>query len=535
MWKGLKDQELWSVCDLMKASRDLDRWIQVAEDRRSFGELWLSASKLAEFVSDSLRGDDDRTVAVVGENSVESVEIGLAAGLAGAPVAFLDARAPETYLQAQLAALNPKVLAASAKTASRLDMADDLQLVLLGDGLHGHGVPIAEVSKGSGDGMRDFDPVREPSYDTDWLIVHTGGTTGLPRGVVCSTHYLLMKVDHYWRVRQGRPDDVLYTPLPLFHNNAWILTILTALCKGVSAIVDDRFSVSEFWDRVAHCAATQVSLVGPQTMMLLREGVDPKPDSHRVRVMMTIPDLGRSEAEERFGVRVVGAGYGTSEAAPITDSSGPRGPEGSSGRAGDFYEILLMDEMDQPVTPGDIGEVCVRPNKPFGIFSGYWGDPASTLAKWRNGWFHTGDRGRFDIDGWFWFEDRVKDYIRHRGENIPSGIVEEAVMNIPGVAAAAAIGVPSPFGEEDVLVALVPAEGRQIEPMAVIDQVAASLPFYAVPRYVRLVPELPRSELGRVLKRVLRDTGITDETFDLEAHGLRVSRRGIESIGSRGT
>jgi crotonobetaine/carnitine-CoA ligase len=481
-----------------------------------------------------MQGHADHPIAVVGDNSIESVALGLGAGLAGVPIAFLDSRAPEAYLRAQLGALQPKVIAALPAIAERLGPDEEAEFLVLGtSSIDGQGVLVGDVvDQGSNGSGPEFVPVREPSYDTNWLIVHTGGTTGPPRGVVCSTHYVLMKVDHYWRVREGTKDDILYTPLPLFHNNAWILTILSALCKGVSAVVDDRFSVGEFWARVGACGATQVSLVGPQTMMLLREGSDPEPGSHRVRVMITIPDLGRSEAEARFGVRVVGAGYGTSEAAPITDTSGGRGPEGSSGRRGPFYEIVLVDEFDQPVEPKAIGEVCVRPTKPFGIFSGYWGDPAATLERWRNGWFHTGDRGRFDADGWFWFEDRVKDYIRHRGENIPSAVVEAALMNVAGVVAAAAVGVPSPFGEEDVLVVVVQERGQPVEPLTLITELTTVLPFYAVPRYVRVVDQLPRSEVGRILKRSLRETGVTPETYDLEKDGYRVGRKGMERISA---
>jgi crotonobetaine/carnitine-CoA ligase len=176
--------------------------------------------------------------------------------------------------------------------------------------------------------------------------------------------------------------------------------------------------------------------------------------------------------------------------------------------------------------------VCVRPTKPFGIFSGYWGDPAATLERWRNGWFHTGDRGRFDADGWFWFEDRVKDYIRHRGENIPSAVVEAALMNVAGVVAAAAVGVPSPFGEEDVLVVVVLERGRPFEPLTLITELTTVLPFYAVPRYVRVVDQLPRSEVGRILKRSLRETGVTPKTYDLEKAGYRVGRKGMERISA---
>jgi crotonobetaine/carnitine-CoA ligase len=155
---------------------------------------------------------------------------------------------------------------------------------------------------------------------------------------------------------------------------------------------------------------------------------------------------------------------------------------------------------------------------------GYHRNPEATARAWRNGWFHTGDAFRRDADGNFFFVDRVKDAIRRRGENISSFEVESAILADPAVLEAAAVGVPSELGEEEVMAVVVPKPGREIDPVALVNGLAARLPHFMVPRYVRIVGALPKTPTAKVQKHALRAEGVIGQTWDREAAGLRLKR-----------
>jgi crotonobetaine/carnitine-CoA ligase len=154
------------------------------------------------------------------------------------------------------------------------------------------------------------------------------------------------------------------------------------------------------------------------------------------------------------------------------------------------------------------------------MFEGYHDDPAATLAQWRNGWFHTGDFGRIDADGNLFFVDRKKDAMRRRGENISSFEVEQSVLRHPAVAEVAAHAVPSDFGEDDVKICVIVAPGHEVAPEDLLRHCLDRMPAFAVPRYIEMVDDLPRNAVGRVLKYVLRERGVTGQTWDRERSAL---------------
>jgi crotonobetaine/carnitine-CoA ligase len=197
---------------------------------------------------------------------------------------------------------------------------------------------------------------------------------------------------------------------------------------------------------------------------------------------------------------------------------------GSCGRPVPYFEVRIHDEQDRPLPPGEVGEIVVRPKEPHVLFERYHGMPEETLHAFRNLWFHTGDRGRFDGDGYLYYVDRMKDAIRRRGENISSWEVEKVVTAHESVAEAAAIGVPSELTEEEVLIVVVPKEGYEIDPVAVLDLCQERLPHYAVPRYVRVAAELPKTPSQRIEKYRLRAEGLLPGTWDREEHDYEVRR-----------
>ena len=198
--------------------------------------------------------------------------------------------------------------------------------------------------------------------------------------------------------------------------------------------------------------------------------------------------------------------------------------EGATGRAQPNFEVVILDGDDQAVAPGVVGEICARPRSPHVMFDGYFGRAETTVERWRNLWFHTGDMGRMDEDGHLTFVDRNKDAIRRRGENISSFEVEQTLLRHPAVAEAAAVAVASELGEDDVKVVISLKADAALEIPELMDYCVAHLPYFAVPRYVEVMESLPVNPTGKVLKTELRESGVTPSTWDRERAGYVVRR-----------
>lgn len=387
-------------------------------------------------------------------------------------------------------------------------------------------------------GPRDWSTLDAAAVEPDaagrWnepaLILFTSGTTGLSKAVVLSHHYVMHMAELYAASLGMRAGDVFYGPLPMHHLSGTIVASLCALTVGGSSVVDPVFSVSRFWPRIRETGATHTVLVGGMPQMLWQRPPDREEQDNPLRAAVVIPlDAEVHHAfEERFGLKVV-TGYGSSEAGQITFSSAdaPARP-GSAGRPVDSYDVQVVDDEDEPVAVGEVGEIIVRPRVPHVMFDGYRGNPEATAAATRNLWFHTGDLGYFDEAGNLTFADRKKDYIRRRGENISSFEVENALLSHPGVLEAAAIGVPSELGEDEVKVCVVLRPDAGVDEVELLRYAAATMPYFAVPRYIALVDSLPRSAVGRIQKFVLRDEHRTSPGWDRDEAGYRLTRHNIE-------
>lgn len=365
----------------------------------------------------------------------------------------------------------------------------------------------------------------EVSFQDPLAISFTSGTTGPSKGVLAShCHILTFSLD--WVEANGfGADDVLYTPLPLFHAIAsWLGIFPTAIC-GATAHIADRFSASRFWDEARACDATVVHGIFAIVPMLLKQPASPLDRQHRVRLFY----IGQQneEFEARFGVRVVEV-YGATETGIVTYTPlAETRRKGSCGKAnGRSYEVKILDEDDNECPPGSIGEICVRPRQPFSMMREYYNMPAETVAAFRNLWFHTGDSGRMDADGYFYFVDRKKDAMRRRGENISSFELESVFYKHPKVMECAAVAVPSALGEDEVKVVVVPREGEAVTAAELWDFAREHMPLFWVPRYIEFRASLPKTPNQKVQKYLLRQGVEQGEVFeDPQAGQLTGARR----------
>jgi carnitine-CoA ligase len=361
-------------------------------------------------------------------------------------------------------------------------------------------------------------------------LIYTAGTTGPSKGCMVSHNYICDVSRRLAEMARRSPDELNWTPLPLFHIYA-IATVLSTMQIGGSASLAPRFSVSGFWPEIERTGARVVNLLGAMTAMLAQQPDTPEMERCRgqVRAVLAVPfpaEL-RDTWRERFGVKYPGFyTYGQTEApsmisAPIDEDVSP----GSAGRCNDTFDVRIFDDDDREVPPGVVGEIVVRPRHPHVMFEGYWNRPEATLSLARNYWHHTGDLGRFDEDGYFYFVDRQKDYLRRRGENISSFEVEATLLTHPAVSEVAVHAVFSAVTEDDVKATIVLRPGASVSPEEFCSWAAERLPFFAVPRYIEFRDELPKNPVGRVLKYQLREEGVTPATWDREQAGLEITRR----------
>ena len=376
------------------------------------------------------------------------------------------------------------------------------------------------------DDAPDTDPGVEVTWVDDARVMFTSGTTGRSKGVIKQHASDYFSGRTYNEVCGVTEDDVFYTCLPLFHSNAQMLSCYPAMIAGARIQISTRYSSTNFWREVTECGATILNTVSAMNYFLWNTPPGEYDRAHKVTRIMAMPapkDI-YYEFKERFGIRWH-EGYGLTETGMVTYV--PPGIEkpGSCGMASPGFEVSVVEPgTDRPVPSGTSGEIVVDMKLPNIVMRAYAGMPEKTAEDFKNLKLHTGDLGQMDDDGYLYFMDRVKDYIRRRGENDSSMEVERIVASHPGVLEAAAVGVAADEGassEQEILICVVPRE-NPLDPHELLTYCVDKMPYFAVPRYVRFMEHLPKTPTERVRKVELRDMGLGDDVYDRAVSGPEV-------------
>ena len=350
-------------------------------------------------------------------------------------------------------------------------------------------------------------------------VIYTSGTTGPSKGVPITNAHAVHKALEVNRVCGASAGDVIYSPLPLFHSMALLRGVLAAIVAGGECVLRDRFSASAYWDDVRRHGATIGHSVFTIPQILKKAAPGPDDRRHTLRVLYQ----GRfdPEFEERFGVKLI-EGYGLTEAGVAMYMRPDEEPRpGSCGRVSEEWDVMIVDDDDIEVPVGEVGEIVLRPKLPWLVTPGYLNKPEATAAAWRNLWFHTGDLGYVDADGYYYFRDRKKDAMRRRGENVSSWELEQVVRELPSVDEAAATPYPSPLGEDEIRVFVTLLPGGQLTASELVAHCERRLPPFMVPRYVEIVEALPKTPTGRIQKFELRDRPLGAGVHDAGERGDR--------------
>jgi O-succinylbenzoate-CoA ligase len=343
--------------------------------------------------------------------------------------------------------------------------------------------------------------------DDDAIIIYTSGTTGKPKGCLLTHGNVIANARQISQWLGFAENDRLLTIMPLFHMNAVSVTTMSALYAGGSSVVSQKFSASRFWNIISEYQITSFGSVATMLSMLLStypDGVPAGLKTDQLRFAMCgsapVPAEVMKRFEETFNCLVV-EGYGLSESTCRSTFNPPdqRRRPGSCG-VPIGNEMRVVDEEDRDVPDGELGEIVLRGEN---ILKGYFKNEVATASAFRNGWFHTGDIGYRDADGFYYIVDRKSDMIIRGGENIYPREIDEVLYQHPHVAAAAVIGVPDELYGEDVAAVVVLTPDANVSEQEVIDFCKARLADYKCPKTVRFVQDIPKGPTGKLLKREL--------------------------------
>jgi crotonobetaine/carnitine-CoA ligase len=551
MYTGLDDTDRWVLPEVLaeNAARRPDAvWIETTTGGSlRFGEAAADADRVAGwFAAQGVVAGEP--VALMLGNGLDFVRAWLGATRLGAVAVLLNTELTGAFLRHQLgncgarlvladASLLPALREASAQLASPPRVVTVDVVTVGGTGEAGDAADadgaVDALAPGDADDAGDAGDAGGAGVAGGWpawrdcapwtgpmprprdvaCVMYTSGTSGPAKGV-------LMPHAHCYLFGRGavastalEARDRYYVVLPLFHANGLLMQLAATMIAGCTAILRPRFSASAWLADVRAHRATVTNCLGALAAFVVAQPPGPHDRDHALRLVCAAPNPPEIDAafRGRFGVPDVTSGYGMTEVnIPVWGRVGQAAP-GAAGWVDDrYFEVVVADpETDRPLPPGELGELLVRPRVPFGFMAGYHAMPDRTVEAWRNLWFHTGDAATMTADGLVTFVDRIKDCIRRRGENVSATEVEAAVGTLDGVAEVAAYAVPADIagGEDEVMLAVVPAPGTAIDAAAVAAHADRVLPRFARPRWVAMVDALPKTATGKVQRAVLRRAG----------------------------
>lgn len=389
-----------------------------------------------------------------------------------------------------------------------------------------HGLDLRPESVLEGEGEPEDPPHPIAATDTQ-SIIYTSGTTGPSKGVLSSYAHLAAMGLALTAGRDGTPfvgvQDRFMVNLPMFHVGGTAPSY-AMLLRGGSIVLLEAFDTKSFWPTVRETGTTCVILLGVMATFLMKEPPAPADRDTPLAHVIAIPLSEDGVAfRERFGV-VTHTLFNMSEVScPLVAEENPM-LVAACGKPRSGVEVRLVDTDGNDVPAGEVGELILRTDDRWALNHGYNAAPEATERAWRGGWFHTGDAFRVDRGGNYFFVDRFKDAIRRRGENVSSFEVELEVCAHLAVREAAAVAVPSEFGEDEILVAVSLVDGHTLDEAELIAFLQPRMAHFMVPRYLRVLDDLPKTPTRKVEKYLLRQQGVTPDTWDRERAGLDLKR-----------
>jgi crotonobetaine/carnitine-CoA ligase len=497
-------------------------FITIGGETTTYAQAWQKVREVAHGMAAAGIEPGDRVVIFL-PNRLEAVWSWWGVQAIGAIDAPISTAAPGAFLRHLVDDLRPKAAVGTPELLERLAATGaevDLAIVVGGapdERPMGEQATHLDFSDLVARGKAATTDLPLPQPDAPGTIMYSSGTTGPSKGVLLSQGYYSSLAAAHTETGDFHAGVKIYCVQPLCHVDGRSSVVDVLHLRG-HVVLGTKFSASGFWREVEKHDVDVFFYVGTMIHLIHKQPPHPLANPNRRRTGMgsATPHSIHREFEDRFNVDLV-EGYGMTELGLMLSQRKDRTEPGHIGWTIPWIEVQVVDQKDSPVATGVTGQLVARPCGPHLHMLGYWNRPADTVEAWRGLWFHTGDLVRRREDGAFVYIGRTKDAIRRRGENVSAWEVEQAATRHELVLEAAAIGVPSDLGEEDVALLVVPTPAGEPDPAELRAFMAKDLPRFALPRYVEIVAALPKTPSERIAKGVVRERGITDAAHDLEA------------------
>lgn len=529
---------LQMVLDGVERHADLDvlTFVEVGpdgtliEDVRTYADLLLNGRRIAGALSAENMGDGV-AFAIIMRNHAEFVDAMIGSEIAGTIFVPIDPRTRGEKLLYMLRFAGCRgAFVADYALSYLLDVLADLPelewIWVLGDTQQTVTGPVrmARFTDVIGRAVAVED-LPKPDPTRPMQLLYTSGTTGDPKAIV-SPYARFAAVGTLGHAIGLRPDDRPYTGLSLTHANAQLITLGNALSGGLRLVISQQFTKSRLWEILAHYDCTMFSLLGGMAIAIYAEPPAPHDRGHKVRYVLSagMPEALWHPFAERFGVEIFEF-FGAAEGGLTLNPPGA-GPAGSVGKPPADTICTIFDEQDRECPPGTIGEICFRPvtgDQPPVV---YLRNPEASKSKVRDGWFRTGDAGYKDEQGWLYFAHRISNSIRRNGDFVSASHIEAEISALDGVADVHVYGVTTPEnapGEKEVIAAIVPQSGRTFEPAGIFERCRARIGANAVPSFVQIVEEIPKTASEKPQERFLIQMLADGRSTILNASGAVVT------------
>lgn len=522
--KEIAEDMSWAELVEEKARKYGDRVFLMFEDRQfTYRQMDENANRIANYLK-SLGGGRGKGLAIMMGNCPQYLDIFIGSqkiGMYSIPINTSLRGDSLLYIlnhsEAEFIMIDEEFLDVYRKIAGRIEK---IQHVIVN---RPSGAPAAAQSPATrslAEAYRRSPEKPDGAYGRDDIcfILYTSGTTGLPKGVMYrygKTTAKLLSIPAYAMYRES---DILYTCLPLFHGNALWLTVTVAMHRGAKVALARKFSASHYWDDIRKYNVTAFNTIGAIIPILMKQPPRENDRDNRVRFTLSAacPVDDWERFEKRFGIKIY-EGYGAVDGGGKSIMNLGNAPVGSIGRPSPGVVYRLVDRDGNDVPEGTPGELIFESRGTKKSVEYFKNDKASN-DKLRNGWIYTGDLVRRDSKGYLYFVGRNAEFMRIRGENVSAYEVEHTIQKHPSVVEAAVYAVPSDLAEDEIMASVSLVDGHDLKEPDLIAFLKEDLAKFAVPRYVKIVTEFPKTETQRIIKKELEKKGIVTGTYDSQAN-----------------